>query len=119
VDFLTPPVFNLGNDLSLCNGETFTLKPNLTEATYVWQDGSTKDSLVIDKPGVYWLEATNRCGKSKDSIRVTYRPPLPADLLGPDTMLCEGVSYTLEANGNYTYKWQDGSTNSWFTVTQP
>src|SRR5690606_27436663 len=49
VDFLTPPVFNLGNDLSLCNGETFTLKPNLTEATYVWQDGSTKDSLVIDK----------------------------------------------------------------------
>src|SRR5690606_6839009 len=70
VDFLPPPSVNLGNDLLLCAGETFTLKANVNDATYVWQDGSTKDSLVVTKAGEYSVQVTNRCGSSSDKIWV-------------------------------------------------
>ncbi|MBK0401585.1 gliding motility-associated C-terminal domain-containing protein [Adhaeribacter sp. BT258] len=118
VDFLNPPSFSLGSDLTLCAGESITLKPQIKDAAYLWQDGSTKDKLVVDMPGTYWLQASNRCSSTRDSLVVTFREPLPANLLGPDTILCEGVSYTISASGNYTLQWQDGSTSQSFTATQ-
>jgi len=40
--------------------------------------------------------------------------------LGPDTTLCQGETLLLNATeSNSTYLWQDNSTNSTYTVTQP
>ena len=40
--------------------------------------------------------------------------------LGPDTLLCPGNTIVLNAKKGFaTYEWQDGSTDSTFTVTQP
>jgi len=45
---------------------------------------------------------------------------LPRIELGTDVVLCNNTSYILRGeSSDYTYLWQDGSTNSTFTVTEP
>lgn len=67
-----------------------------------------------------WLYASVRtaCGLRKDSLRVELFPtlqPLPSD-----TTLCTGNSLRLSPGYWFkTYRWQDGSTDSTFTVTAP
>ncbi|HML85534.1 MAG TPA: hypothetical protein PKE52_10270, partial [Bacteroidales bacterium] len=40
--------------------------------------------------------------------------------LGPDTTLCSGQTLsTINFNGAYSYLWQDGSTQPYYTITQP
>jgi len=49
-----------------------TLKPSLAFAgTYLWQDGSTQNFMLIQDTGTYRLTTSNTCGTSKGAIHVT------------------------------------------------
>ncbi|MEO8854943.1 MAG: PKD domain-containing protein [Ginsengibacter sp.] len=66
------PYFSLGKDSAICLGEEYILKPALnTEATFLWEDGSTASSFVVTKEGMYTLTAKNECGSHSDSITIT------------------------------------------------
>ncbi len=113
---------SLGRDTVLCEGETVLLgKPALPGVTYKWNNGSANATLLVTKPGIYWLEAEkNGCISVGNQIRVTYiaRPVLN---LGNDTTICSGESLLLgieDVPGNQ-YKWHNGSTSSTFLVTEP
>lgn len=55
-----------------------------------------------------------------DSINVSIIRSQNVLNLGPDTVLCKGDSMVLHAGAAFsTYQWQDGSTDSVFTVAQP
>jgi gliding motility-associated-like protein len=72
VSYTGVPAFNLGQDTALCPGMTFTLKPSLAFAgTYLWQDGSTQNFMLIQDTGTYSLTTSNTCGTSKGAIHVT------------------------------------------------
>lgn len=65
--------FNLGNDTLLCAPATITLNAGLqTAVNYLWQDGSTQPTLLVDKTGLYWVQVTDNLGcAKKDSVKVT------------------------------------------------
>ena len=66
------PYFTLGKDSAICEGEEYVLNPALnTNASYLWQDGSTAPSFVITREGIYSLIASNECGSHSDSITIT------------------------------------------------
>ncbi len=110
---------NLGNDTTLCDGETLTLDATEPNATYLWQDNSTNSTFNVSQPGRYWVQMTNSCGSYSDTIDISYKPA-PTVNLGSDTTLCHGETVTLNAaNTNATYLWQDNSTNPTFNVSQP
>jgi len=118
VEFDQVPVL-LGNDTSLCPGERIDISLFNQNTLYLWQDNTTDSIHFIDQAGLYWVNATNRCGIFKDSIHIVYNPN-PTVSLGTDTSLCLGDSILLEVTQpNYSYLWQDGSTNSTFTILQP
>ena len=48
---------NLGQDTSLCEGESLILNPNLPNATYTWQDSSHAATYEVKQPGTYWVRA--------------------------------------------------------------
>jgi gliding motility-associated-like protein len=48
---------NLGQDTSLCEGESLILKPNLPNASYTWQDSSQAPIYEVKQPGTYWVRA--------------------------------------------------------------
>lgn len=116
---LVPINLELGKDTTLC-GRKSTLLLNATTpgaSDYRWNDGSTKPTLLVTRPGKYSVTALTSCKTLVDSITVDYA--LDFDL-GADTTLCNGQTITLKVptNATSTYQWQDGSQQNTFTVKQ-
>ncbi|MCG8574253.1 MAG: T9SS type A sorting domain-containing protein [Flavobacteriales bacterium] len=119
-----PDVF-LGNDTTLCPGETLNLYELDDEGlSFLWQDGSADTSFTVTEAGTYWLEVSNgNCCYSSDTIEVDYTimdvsvtvddPTLTANLTADsyqwidcshDFMPISGAtdqSYTATNNGSY------------------
>ncbi|MFK8039570.1 MAG: LamG-like jellyroll fold domain-containing protein [Crocinitomicaceae bacterium] len=111
----------LGNDTTLCIGETLTLSgPNLG-GTYVWQDGSTDSVFTVTQGGTYHVNVSVSCEVYTDTIEVAYTP-MPQFNLGNDVLLCQGETLLLTSPtipGITDVVWQDSSLNSTFLVNQP
>lgn len=109
--------FDLGPDISLCQGESVTLDVTEANATYLWQDNSTQSTLHVTQSGEYWVKRTvNGCIDS-DTIMV-YFNYTPQVNLGADGFICMGESRILTtATSRATYLWQDNSTQSTFEAT--
>ncbi len=115
------PIVNLGNDTTLCYGETFTLNAYQNNATYKWQDNSTNATYTIVPPYtpyVFWVEVTKNYCSGSDTIQI-YTYPLPIIDLGNNTTLCPGQTVLLDATyPNAIYQWQDNSTLPTYNATE-
>jgi gliding motility-associated-like protein len=119
VNFSPLPLFNLGNDTTLCQGSSLILDATTLNATYSWQNATTNSTLNVSQQGIYWVDVDVNGCSSRDSIVVSFTP-LPSVGLGNDTTLCQGSSLILNATTlNATYLWQNATTNSTFNVSQP
>ena len=70
------PVVQLGNDTTLCLGESFTLRADqaFSNAVYLWQDGSTASTYSIVEPGgTYNLTVSNGDCETSDEMIVVYQ----------------------------------------------
>ena len=118
VDYNPLPVFDLGKDTSLCYGDILTINSSSPNASYLWQDQSTKSTFDICQPGTYWLVKTIDNCSSSDSILVSFIPVPPIDL-GEDTFVCIGQTITLDVTSpNCRYIWQDYSSDPTYFVDQ-
>lgn len=118
VDYFNSTILSLGNDTTLCQGETLTLNATTSNSTYLWQDNSTSPVFNVTQSGTYWVDVTTSCGIVSDTINVAYDASSTLNL-GNDTTICSGQVITLSANiPDATYLWQDNSTDSTFNVTQ-
>lgn len=105
---------SLGNDTTLCRGETLTLFPNIPNASYEWQDGSTAESYNVSESGSYSVKVkVNEC-EFESEILVSFNE-LTLDL-GPDIWQCSEDPYLFDASNaiehNSTidnYLWSNGS----------
>ena len=118
VNFNPLPIVNLGNDATLCPGETRTLDATTNGATsYLWQDASTNPIFNATGPDRYGVEVMVSDCSGMDSVELSLNPLLTVNL-GNDTVLCQGAALTLDATvSGATYVWQDGSTAPTFNVT--
>lgn len=107
------PVVNLGADRILC-AESLSLEATSTGATsYIWSTGSTNSQIIVTEPGVYFVEASNVCFSSTDTIAVLqneFNPPT-FDL---DVQFCNGDSVSIGPNplDVIGFVWGDGFVNS-------
>lgn len=113
------PVFSLGNDTTLCPGQSFNLQAPAGFASVLWSDNSQGNSLAVSQPGWIWLEISDTCGQVfRDSLLVAADAPQGMDL-GPDTVICGGQTLILRAGSGFSsYLWSDGSTGDTLAVTQ-
>ncbi len=118
VTYISPPSVDLGPDTLLCDGQTIILTASGDSASYQWQDGSTENTFNVTQAGTYHVEVTNQCGTATDTVEVLYLSP-PSIGLGSDTLLCPNETLFLTVTADSaTYLWQDGSTESFFTVME-
>lgn len=113
----TPP--SLGDDVSFCEGDSIILSSSLIDISFLWNDGSTGNSITAKTSGDYILTTTNGSGcKARDTVTV-FVIPLPEVNFTSDTTICDGqsVEITTSSSVAVNYLWQDGSTNSSFTAT--
>lgn len=65
-----PPIF-IGNDTTLCPGNSITLKPGNFSA-YRWQNNATDPQLTITQSGIYMVHVTDNLGcVISDTIHIT------------------------------------------------
>ncbi len=107
------PQINLPDQISLCDGDTLTLDAVIGSVTYLWNDNSQNQQLLVTTPGTYTLTVTNSCGMDTDTTVVVDGGPAPFVDLGQDIDLCPGTMVTLtpvSADVN-SWLWNDGSTS--------
>jgi gliding motility-associated-like protein len=121
ITFNSVPVFSLGNDQSICQGDTLTLNAAVTgSATYLWNNGATTPTIKSFQAGTYWCEVTRQGCVFRDTLIITAVKPSPVVNLGNDRTVCEGIAVALDASyPNATYLWQDGSAVPVYNVTAP
>ncbi len=118
------PVSNAGLDTGLCLNDTIQLQAS-GSGTYLWQPSTELSDSTIGNPlafptksTLYTLLVTDVKGcKKKDSLNVIVHVP-HAYTLG-NTLICEGSSINLWANGGVKYKWWPGESLSDSTIANP
>jgi len=80
----------LGPDFSVCPGTPGLLKMPVPGATYLWQDGSTADSLLVNDAGSYWLQVSAGSCTYRDTVNVTSLQKTFSESLS----ICEGQTYS-------------------------
>lgn len=96
------PVFSLGSDTTICNGETLLLAtPTQLAGTWppyitTWQDGSNANTFNVDAPGTYtatYEAAVVLLGCTwSDTITVSSGQPISTQ---SSVQLCNGETFTL------------------------
>jgi len=107
VDVLPLPVFNLGNDTTICAFTNITLTPGIAGAAYDWSTGDITQTINTGTADTYILEVTGANGcKFVDSITVAVQP-YPTIAFGGDTTVCYSHPITITATGGVTYAWEN------------
>ncbi|MGM0626455.1 MAG: T9SS type A sorting domain-containing protein, partial [Bacteroidota bacterium] len=108
------PDFDLGNDTTLCSGDSLNLTGPLAD-TYLWSNGSTDSSIWIQGGGTFWLEASLGICSAIDSLEVSISDPWID--LGPDTLFVNDFPVSLDAGtGFMEYVWNTGETTQSISV---
>lgn len=112
---------DLGADSKICPDSYITLNAGAGATSYLWQDGSTAATFIVNKPGTYWVIKNNDKGCSdSDTIQITAYRNTPARFLKNKDSICAYESTNIYAKGNWnSYLWSTGSASPFITVTKP
>jgi PKD repeat protein len=117
-------VFTTGNDVIICEGDSIPLFAG-GAVTYEWFPSTGLDSPTspnpIASPGsttTYIVRGTGSDGCVQEKEVTVTVIPLPRVDLGPDTALCTGQTYVLDAgSGAGFYLWSTGEKSQTINVT--
>ncbi|MFI5131770.1 MAG: gliding motility-associated C-terminal domain-containing protein, partial [Chitinophagales bacterium] len=103
---ITPPL-NLGNDHEICVNNSDTLRAGHRFMTYLWQNGTTDSTLVINQPGQYWVEVKDSCDNVlRDTVNISLAAPIPFSI-GNDRVICQNDTIHINATpGFMNYQWK-------------
>ena len=104
----------LGNDTSICDGETLTLDAGNGE-NWSWNNLETSQAINVSTAATYIVNVTYASGCIFiDSIELSI-DTLPLISLGDDTVICEQASIVLDAGAGVLWNWN--TTESLQTIT--
>lgn len=89
VNVIPVPVFNLDDNISICEGSQLVLDAGNVGDRYLWSTGDTTHSIMVHSAGDYWLRVTNQnlCSHS-DTITLNINPLPIVTVSGLDTVYC-------------------------------
>ncbi|MDX1461676.1 MAG: gliding motility-associated C-terminal domain-containing protein [Marinirhabdus sp.] len=93
VDITETPTLNLGEDQTLCDGESYEIVPilggNTTDISYAWSTGETTPTITVNATGTYELTITVGNCIVSDTVDIIISDPLEVTL-GDDLETCFG-----------------------------
>jgi gliding motility-associated-like protein len=119
IQVVTAPVFSLGNDTSVCNGNTFTV--NISEpGTVVWHDGDVNKTRNFNNSGDYWATLSDSGCSYSDTVNL-FVGNTPVVNWPFDTIICKKEILRLEVPKppGTTLQWSTGSTESIVYINGP
>jgi gliding motility-associated-like protein len=98
----------IGDDFTLCVGDTAVIDAGPGKETYLWNTGETTQSIDVTLPGDYWVQITREDCTLYDTLHVDMRNGQQD--LGPDVELCPDATTNIDGKENFSWLWSDGST---------
>lgn len=112
------PVLSLDPSYTFCEGEALLLEPgNDGDLTYLWSDGSSNSSLLVEESGSYSVEVFNQEGCSSSISTEVQIIAAPESQLAPSYEACIGNEILLSPGAADTYLWSTGSEEAVISVT--
>ncbi|MBK9759261.1 MAG: gliding motility-associated C-terminal domain-containing protein [Flavobacteriales bacterium] len=110
----------LGDDRTLCEGDSVVLVVVPGSASVLWNSGSTSDSLLTTTSGTYSVSLSLDGCSATDAVEFEFVPVIDSIDLGEDATICLGNTVVLDAFVNRaTYDWNTGSNTASINVTSP
>lgn len=119
-DFIISNGVYLGQDFSICQGDTaYLTADSIAGDNFLWSTGATTSQIAVTGPGSYWVEVSNNsyC-TTRDTIEVISIPSNYAINLGADVTACGETTLDAGFVAGFTYIWSNGSTGQFNTVNQ-
>lgn len=112
IEVISPPVVELGQHATLCEGESMILNASCNNCTYQWSTGATSSSLTISSQGIYFVTVQNEGCAVMDTFLLTVKPA-PEVTFQQGLKLCPLTSEELVLDAG-----QDGSHYLWLPFNQ-
>lgn len=112
------PTITADGPTTFCEGDSVSLSTDPWDA-YLWSNGDTTQTTVVDESGLYTVTVTNEFGCEADAagIVVTVNPnPEPTILANGNNEICEGETVDLSTQIFNSYTWSTGDTTQVITV---
>lgn len=117
VNYFVPSTLDLGDDITLCQGESTTLETGLTGVAHLWSTGATGTSISTSTAGEYWVEIQVAGCTARDTVLVSMVELVQPEL-GDDRLICSDEELVLSVSpGDATVLWSTGSDTASITVT--
>lgn len=102
-----PPVVNLGNDTSICEGDFINLQAVNNHSVYLWSTGEKDSAIIANQNQLYWVFVDNGGCTASDSLDLTILPNPKIDL-GSDSIFCSNdpEPLVLDAGEGISFNWQ-------------
>ncbi len=119
IDLYPAIPLNIGNDTTLCVGDSVTFSAGNDFVSYLWQNNSTDPTFTATTTGTYWVTVVDDKGCSAtDTVNATFFSNPEVDL-GPDFTFCSGEGQIISPGPGFeSYLWQDNSTSEFYTVME-
>ncbi len=104
-----PPADSLlqtSQDSLICRGDSLTLQASSPNPAYqfLWDNGDTASSRLINQPGKYWVRLLCGCSKTlTDTFYIEEVPALSWNTSLSDTTLCPGETLELALDSSLSY----------------
>lgn len=97
---------DIGNDTTLCFGQSIQLNAGSDYKSYLWQNNTTDSVLVATTTDKYYVTVTdsNSC-ISKDTVEITVLPYHVITVLPNPAVICTKQPITLQVKGGSSYQW--------------
>lgn len=114
----TSPRIFLGEDTSICTGDSILLNAGIGFTEYLWGNGSTSQQISVYTTGQYTVAAkTNEGCYSYDTVRILNIWPKPEVTLQENPALCSGTTRVLDGGNFSSYLWNTGATSQTIPVS--
>jgi len=112
------PEFDLGELITLCEGESVILETGLSNADILWNNSDNSSSIEVAEEGQYWATASiNDCSFS-DTTLVLINSVSEFEISGTES-LCPGETGELTANIEGTVNWTNGLSGNTIEISLP
>jgi gliding motility-associated-like protein len=117
VNVHNPPTVFVGNDTTVCGGDTFMRLNNLTGYGFLWSDNETDSALTATDSGYHWLEISIYGCTKRDSFHVAYHDFPEFELIN-DSTLCHYDSYYLSTGltSPLLFQWNTGASTPGISI---
>ena len=116
--YKSTPVFELGKDTILCEGEKLDISTKILAEKYEWSSGESDSFISVNTEDRYAVVVSNGPCKSADSINVGFAT-FPNVILIDDTLLCSPTILSFDLSQKYTkIRWENGSLDNERAISQ-